>query len=191
MKCLASHEPQKQAMSSDPQEAGLRLFFALWPDPETRAALAALQQRIKGRKTLYGNLHVTLAFQGMQSATLLPLLRQILAGLPPPDLTLDIDRIGYFARRRIAWAGSHQPPDTLLTLQRSLTEALLQHHVAFDNRPSFTPHITLARDAAPPSDFPFDPIRWHAGHVALVQSSTLAEGAAYRVLASLQLERDS
>lgn len=167
-----------------PEQPSLRLFFALWPDQETRTALAALQSRVPGRRIRPGNLHVTLAFLGMQPAALLPTLRAILASLPPPDFLLEVDRIGYFARRRIAWAGTHRAPDALSALHRDLVRALLQEGIAFDQRSSFVPHITLARDAAAPPDLPFGPIRWRVGQVALVQSSTTAEGAAYRVLAA-------
>jgi 2'-5' RNA ligase len=161
-----------------------RLFYALWPDDETRAALLRLQARVNGRKTRYGDLHVTLAFLGRQPAAVLPVLQTILARIPRPDMTLAIDRIGYFARQRIAWAGMHEVPDALIALRQELTRMLEQHAVAFDHRPAFKPHVTLARDASMPADTPFEPIRWQADHVALVQSITRADGASYRVLAS-------
>ncbi|MGH8798838.1 MAG: 2'-5' RNA ligase family protein, partial [Casimicrobiaceae bacterium] len=48
--------------------ATLRLFFALWPAPPTRAALAALAQVLAGetggRATAPANIHLTLAFLG-------------------------------------------------------------------------------------------------------------------------------
>lgn len=165
-------------------EPALRLFFALWPAPQTRAALAALQSRVAGRQTRPGNLHITLAFLGMQPAATLPALRAILASLPPSDFLLEIDRLGYFSRRRIAWAGAHRVPEALPALHHALSQALLRDGIAFDRRASFTPHVTLARDADPPPDLPFDPVRWRVGQIALVQSSTTTEGAAYRVLAA-------
>jgi 2'-5' RNA ligase len=167
----------------------LRLFYALWPDQATRAALGALQAELLGRKTLYGNLHITLAFLGLQPAERLPSLRQILTTLPAMDLTLTIDRIGYFPRHRIAWAGLNEIPENLSQLQRSLSEALVQNDFAFDRQPRFKPHVTLARDAAQPAQRPFEAIHWRVDHVALVQSSTELEGVGYRVLASHRLDR--
>ncbi|MGV3652978.1 MAG: 2'-5' RNA ligase family protein, partial [Noviherbaspirillum sp.] len=76
-----------------PEQSSLRLFFALWPDQETRTALAALQSHVPGRRIRPGNLHVTLVFLGLQPAALLPTLRAILASLPPPDFLLEVDRI--------------------------------------------------------------------------------------------------
>ena len=48
----------------------LRLFFALWPDSRTRAAIAALAGQVAaqtgGRATAPDNVHLTLAFLGAQ-----------------------------------------------------------------------------------------------------------------------------
>jgi 2'-5' RNA ligase len=173
-------------MDRKPPES-LRLFYALWPDQATRAALGVLQAELQGRKTLHGNLHVTLAFLGLQPAERLPSLRQILATLPSMEMTLVIDRIGYFPRHRIAWAGLNEIPENLLLLQRSLSEALVQNEFTFDRQPRFKPHVTLARDAAVPPQRPFEAIHWRVDHLALVQSSTEAEGVGYRVLASRRL----
>lgn len=162
----------------------LRLFYALWPDDATRAALEQLQTAIPGCKTQYGNLHLTLAFLGQQPATLLPTLQAILARLPKVDITLVLDLAGYFTRNRIAWAGMHQVPDALSTLQRKLTQMLQQHDIVFTNPPAFKPHITLARNAPVPPDIPFEPIRWQANQVVLVQSTAQPDGVFYRVLAS-------
>jgi len=88
----------------------LRLFYALWPDKATRDALANLQLSIRGRIILPQNLHITLAFLGDQPVWLLPTLRTILEGLNFPRIDLKIDRIGFFARSRIAWAGMGKQP---------------------------------------------------------------------------------
>jgi 2'-5' RNA ligase len=165
----------------------LRLFYALWPDDATRAALTSLQTTLQGRKTQYGNLHVTLAFLGRQPAALVPALQAIMTRLPKSDMTIVMDRIGYFTRHRIVWAGMHQIPDTLSTLQRELTQALQQLNIVFDDQPAFKPHITLARDAQPPPDIPFEPIKWKANQIALVQSVIRPSGVTYQVLASHQL----
>lgn len=165
----------------------LRLFYALWPDDVTRSALANLQTRIAGRATLYENLHLTLAFLGTQPITSLDALKQILARLPAPDMMLELDRIGYFTKPRIAWCGMHAVPDALFELQRGLMNELAQHHILADTQSAFRPHVTLARNAKLPDDAPFEPIHWHADHACLVASSTDPEGVRYRVLASNRL----
>lgn len=168
----------------------IRLFYALWPDDATRTALVEAQTNFHGRLTRYENLHITLAFLGDQPATLLAGLKDILQHLPKSAMTLTLDRLGYFPKNRIAWIGMHNVPDTLVNLQRELAQALLQQNVSFDNRATFKPHITLARDATPPPDLVFTPITWQATQMALVQSKAQPDGISYRVLASRALDED-
>lgn len=166
----------------------LRLFYALWPDDATREALTALQMQQRGRRTRTGNLHATLAFLGAKPPTQLGLLEDILADLPHSAITLQIDRLGYFKRKRIVWAGSHAVPDTLVNLQQSLAQALIRNGIDFDRTNDFTPHVTLARDADPPADGPFDTFAWEVRQVALVQSLQENGRLDYKVLASLHLD---
>lgn len=173
--------------TDDVQDKPLRLFYALWPDEATREALQILQMHVHGRRTRLSNLHVTVAFLGDQPAAHLPLLKTILAGLPRSAFTLQIDRLGYFKKRHIAWAGSHAVPDALIALQESLGQALMRQAIKFDRNKDFTPHITLARDAEPPLDRPFDPFVWEVKQIALVQSLQEGGHLAYRVLASRYL----
>lgn len=176
------------SVPDDTTDKPLRLFYALWPDPGTRDALQALQMLIHGRRTHTGNLHATLAFLGEQPASHLPLLEDILAGLPPAAIILPIDRIGYFRKKRIVWAGSHAVPDTLVSLQEALALALTEEEVAFDRRTDFTPHITLARDAEQPVDRPFEPFTWEVRQLALVRSLQEGGRLEYQVLASRYLD---
>lgn len=166
----------------------LRLFFALWPDDATRAALMQLQAPMHGRTIPYSNLHLTLAFLGQQPTALLPDAKDVLSRLSAPAAMLSLDRVGYFPRNRIAWVGMHQVPDALVMLQQQLSEALTERGIAFDNQKKFKPHITLARDASLPPDLAFAPIPWRASYVALVQSVTKAEGAVYELVASRSLD---
>lgn len=166
----------------------LRLFFALWPDDATRAALLQLQAGMRGRIIPYNNLHLTLAFLGQQPASLLADTKDVLSRLSPSTILLTLDRVGYFPRNRIAWVGTHQVPETLISLQQELAEALDQRAIAFDRQKTFKPHITLARDASLPPDLTFSPIPWRANHVALVQSVTKAEGSTYELIASRSLD---
>ena len=165
------------------RKPSLRLFFALWPDDATRARLAELQAHVHGKLTHYDNLHITLAFLGEQPADLLPVLRALLDRQPRLDIVLTLDRLGYFRRKRIAWAGPHAIPDALHELVHNLRQELTSEAVTFDQRAEFKPHATLARDADAPSDIAFDPIVWHANRIVLVQSITQADGVHYKVIA--------
>ena len=107
----------------------------------------------------------------------------ILELLPHQEIVLTLDRIGYFTRKRIAWAGTHEAPESLNNLERSLMQELMRHDIAFDRRTEFKPHVTLARDADAPPDLPFEPIVWRADKIALVQSVMQPGGVHYEVLA--------
>lgn len=153
------------------QPSGHKLFFALWPDEDTRAALARLQPLAPGRAIAPAKLHLTLAFLGQQPAEALAPLLAILEALPVPDLPLRIDCLGYFQRPRIAWAGMSAPPPALLAMQAELMARLEAAGFSAATHGQFKPHVTLAREAtsAPPA-IPFAPVPWHAAEVALVES---------------------
>ncbi len=159
-----------------------RLFYALWPDATTRTALATLCAALSGNRMQPGNLHLTLAFLGQQPQTLLPVLKKISAALPPLDEPLHIDHLGFFKRRRIVWAGLHNPPAELFALQETLAQQLRQHQISFDDQPAFKPHITLARDSVLPQETAITPIHMVAGRIVLVESISRPEGVLYRLL---------
>jgi 2'-5' RNA ligase len=162
----------------------LRLFFALWPGETVRAALAGLQRDLRGRPTARENLHLTMAFLGAQPEGVLPALRETLAGMPSPDITLVIDRIGYFSRARIVWAGLSEAPPGLREWQTQLAAKLVAQGVGHDREFGFTPHVTLMRNAAPPEMQAIDPIRWEAPRLVLVSSETRPEGPRYELIAA-------
>lgn len=159
------------------------LFYALWPDDTTRTALLNLQAHIRGRHIRYANLHLTLAFLGAQADPPMPVLRTVLKECRADPFTLRIDRLGFFAKNRIAWAGAHTVPSALTALHDRLTRSLESHGIGFDKK-NFTPHITLARNAGTPEDFFFDPIDWIPRQLVLAQSPLPNQKPHYRVLAS-------
>ncbi len=143
-----------------------------------------------GRRIPYSNLHMTLVFLGQQPIALLPDLKDILVRIPRTEITLTLDRVGYFPRNRIAWVGPQQAPEALLAMQADLVQALNERKVRFNGQHSYKPHVTLARDAALPPDLTFDPITWRATEVALVQSTTTMEGSIYQILARRSIDKD-
>jgi 2'-5' RNA ligase len=173
------------------REPALRLFFALWPDDATRAALAGLQRGLRGRATAKENLHLTMAFLGAQPASALPTLSAILAELTLRDLALVIDELGYFPRARIAWAGMREAPRALRDWQAELVSRLVAEGIAFDRKPGFTPHVTLARNAAPLEAQPIAPIGWSRPRLVLVRSETRPEGVRYAVIGSAETAGDA
>jgi 2'-5' RNA ligase len=163
-------------------QSSLKLFFALWPDERTRAALARLQSPVVGRHTPLNKLHLTMAFLGQQSIDALPVLFDILQAVPVPAMRLEIDCYGYFTKPHIAWAGMSAPPDALLVMQAELMARLEAAGFPAATHGAFKPHITLARDAREaPVIMPAAPVTWDVSELALVESD-MATGQ-YRPLA--------
>ena len=160
----------------------LRLFYALWPDEHIRSQLVALQSKVSGRKIVPENLHMTLAFLGQQSRELLPVLHQAMDELPFNTMTLAIDRLGYFQKPQIAWAGLSSAPQALLDLQRTLMEKLAYLNVPLKAETGFKPHVTLARDAKEPTVTDTPSIFWHVRRIVLISSISTSSGVSYMPL---------
>lgn len=167
---------------SENQAGSQRLFFALWPPADVRAALGALLPSVQGRRIPVDNLHITMAFLGQQPSERVPALRAIANTLYLADTTLIIDQLGYFSGKRIAWAGMRHPPASLMATRRTLVDAIKQAGLAFDASLAFRPHVTLAREASAPALTQIAPIRWQADRVVLVSSRPGAAGVVYTVM---------
>lgn len=165
-----------------------RLFYALWPDAATRAALAAWQASLGGKPTRPDKLHLTLAFLGQRPASELPALLALLEQLPACAMRLEFDHVSHFPRLAIAWAGLAQPSPALLALRGACMRALAQQGLAprFEHD-RYTPHVTLARQAPPPpAPATARPaIVWQASELVLVES--FKSSGDYRIVASRRL----
>ena len=160
----------------------VRLFFALWPDGDLQAKLAAWAKRAagKGRAMRRENIHLTLAFLGDTDAALLPELSALAVPFAPMRLVLD--RIGYWKHNRIIWCGAEADPPALTGLVERLRERLDAASIAYDRKP-FVSHLTLVRnapglDAAPA----WVPLTWDAADFALVLSMRVEGRVSYQVV---------
>jgi 2'-5' RNA ligase len=171
-------------LSSAAKKDVSRVFFALWPDAEVRDALAVLARGVQsecgGRATRADKIHLTLFFVGHVERSRLPRLHAAAQAVRSVPFDLVIDRLGYFRRARIAWAGAASPP-ALASLVAGLTEKLAVEGIAGEDRP-FVPHITLAREALrKPTDTSIEPVVWHARDFVLVESQRVSDGS-YEIL---------
>jgi len=169
----------------------LRLFFALWPAPLTRAALAHVAQEVAhetgGRVVSSDNLHLTLAFLGDRPGELVHTLREVADGIEGAAFTLRLDTVGYWRKAGIAWLGSDAPSIELNGLQRDLVQRLADAGIALEAR-AFAPHITLSRRIRTIVQRRLlQPIAWPVDSLALVASELGREGARYSVLATWPL----
>jgi 2'-5' RNA ligase len=168
-----------------------RVFFALWPGLEVRAALAALatgvQAECGGRATRSDKIHLTLFFVGEIESRRLDALRGAAGAVRAAPFDLVIDRLGYFRRARVAWAGAACPPP-LASLVSQLTGKLAAEDIDGEDRP-YVPHITLAREASrKPVRTSIDPVIWRVHDFVLVESVQAARGSSYEVLERWRLE---
>lgn len=173
-----------------------RLFVALRPPPDIRAALSDVMGGVPGARWQDDSqLHLTLRFIGEVDGRQADDIALALSGVVAPPPALRIDGVGTFDRRgRVdtIWARA-APIDQLTALHRKVDQALGRAGVPPDPR-RFLPHITLARV----SRGGLDAIaleRWIADHAALAtplftcahltlfESLLGREGASYEAVA--------
>ncbi|HKJ70553.1 MAG TPA: RNA 2',3'-cyclic phosphodiesterase [Gammaproteobacteria bacterium] len=164
-----------------------RLFFALWPDPELQAALAerareALGER-RARRVAAGNLHATLAFLGEVDAQARACAEAAAGRVSAAPFTLSIDRLGYWSRRGLLWAGPDSQPPAVEALAADLGEALAADCGFERERRPFRAHVTLARKVAKmPGRVAIEPLAWPVARFVLVASELGPGGASYTIV---------
>jgi 2'-5' RNA ligase len=182
-----NRDPRYRQQPSAPAVPLRRIFFALWPDEATRAALRratrALQRHCGGKPVAPEGFHLTLAFLGNVPEERCAALVAAAAGLELPPLTLTLDRIGYFQEAQVLWIGPSVDPEPLRDFVARLWRALDAADVPADIRP-FHPHVTIARKVAAPRGLgPPRPVSWPLTGFTLLESETRPQGAQYRPVA--------
>jgi len=100
-----------------------RLFFALWPDDETRQELERLSQAIQaaGLKPVNPqNLHVTLVFIGNVDSAVESLIKQSVADISVEPFVLTFDQLSYWSRPKVLCLTCKQDDYTTATAPGSL-----------------------------------------------------------------------
>jgi 2'-5' RNA ligase len=116
-------------------------------------------------------MHLTLVFLGEVDPARVDALRRAAGTVRAAPFGLALDRVGGFARARVAWAGTRRPPAGLLGLQADLERRIREAGFATDDRP-FAAHLTLARRIrAAPEARDVDAIAWRVESFALVESA--------------------
>lgn len=145
-----------------------RVFFALWPQVATAAAIDAAANGLvhDGRRVQRSQLHLTLAFVGSVEPRALAELEQRAQAIQAAAFTLVLDRADYFRRPRIVSLGPSRVPQALTRLADAVAgiagvDACRRH---------FRPHVSLARRAAAPAPGRIAPIRWPVRSFCLVES---------------------
>ncbi|WP_374089039.1 RNA 2',3'-cyclic phosphodiesterase [Methylomicrobium lacus] len=168
-----------------------RLFFALWPDPETRAQCAALSAALKpaGRPVHPDNLHVTLVFLGSVDEATEAKLIDAAAAIRFAKVSINFDKLDYWRRPRIICLSGKAEDSAAALLVEQLNTIAAALEIPTDDRP-YQAHVTLIRKANRLPTLTFTPINWQADAFCLVESCSTPEGVAYRVLKTWQAYED-
>jgi 2'-5' RNA ligase len=142
----------------------------------------------EGRPVPVANLHVTLAFLGSVAEQRVGELALIARGaVPGGNLELVLDHLEYWRAAQLLCVLPSEVPAAIAALARGLQEALAASGFAPDLKP-FRPHVTVVRKVSRPGPIEkIDPVAWRFTELALIESRTLAAGAAYSVIESYPL----
>lgn len=175
--------------ASDDAPARRRVFFALWPDPSLREALAAHAGcgDAGGRPVPRAQLHLTLVFPGSVPAERIPVLCERASVVRGTAFTLTLDRIDCFPRAAVAWIGPSVTPPALQALAGALSDACARAGTPGDGRP-LRPHVTLRRHTAQLVRAAVPPVTWPVRDFVLVESGSGGRPGTYAVLARWSLE---
>jgi 2'-5' RNA ligase len=172
-------------MSSAPEERPERhrVFFALWPDDTTRAAISRATRAVVGasggRPIAKERLHVTVAFLGELTPEGLASARAA-APVPVGEFELVLDSVGLWPESKILWLAPTVPPEALFELEARLADALAARGFRAEER-VYRPHVTLARRArAVVAEI--EPVPFPVRELALVESFPDARNVHYEVL---------
>ena len=159
-----------------------RLFFALFPDPEIAARIAALAQSLRSEHGLHGKalradrLHVTLHHLGDYAGVPSDVVAQ--ANMAAARLTVAVfetsfDHVSSFSGRSrnspLVLRGD-QGLAPLLAMQGELGECMKMAGLGRWVKGGFTPHVTLLYDHHSLAMQPVEPIGWMAREFVLVHS---------------------
>lgn len=163
-----------------------RLFFALWPDETTRAALRHWTQPLKKQLSVRwvrpAHYHVTLVFLGPVPLAQIEPLQQLAAALPFAPFELALPRLEFWPRPQVLCLAADAVPQPLAQLVENLNGVARQLGLPVERRP-FRPHLTLARKVRQGLAEPGAPqLAWPVREYCLVESRLSAAGPDYKVL---------
>ena len=168
-------------MTNHPESS--RLFFALWPDQQTRLHLVRLNHSIeaKGFKPVQAhNLHATLVFLGSVDGASELLLKYSVREILAKPFVLTFDQLSYWSKPKILCLTCSHTPDEAGLLVAALSREVSSCGLQTDTRP-YLPHITLARHAQYLPDITIEPIVWRVEAFVLAASCSEPDGVNYKV----------
>lgn len=177
-------------MNKDPRLSGRtdhpRLFFALWPDEQTRLFLTNTASRLvvpgTARCVARANLHLTLIFLGPVETSMQACCELAADTVRADKFLIVVNRLGCRFQRGIAWAGPSQKPPGLVSLVEKLNASLGTCGYEPETR-RFSAHVTLARNARRcRSGVTIEPFHWDVDRFCLVSSNPRMADRRYQIL---------
>lgn len=162
-----------------------RLFFALWPDDETRKQIDHVARHFKNQNikpVKKSNLHITLEFLGEVSAEDQEGLIEKINKLEFESFEINLTRIGWWRKPQILWIGTMHIPEELTRLVKSIKKCVKKQGLKTDKR-EYQPHVTIARkvkEVVIPNKALHIP--WQVKSFVLVVSNTNESGSEYTVI---------
>lgn len=160
-----------------------RLFFALWPDQETRARLAGIIANLDAlelKPVQARNIHVTLVFLGMVEEAKIATIKQQAAEISIKPFKIVFDQLHYWHKPKVLCFGCSDSPQEILHLAGALSRMASDVRIETDKRAYFA-HVTLARKVRKKTELDFEPVIWRADSFCLVESITDPDGPRYYV----------
>lgn len=161
-----------------------RLFFALWPDENTRQQCPKIGNAVVSEQALparAANIHVTLLFLGNIDSDKEESFKQALLNSPVPKMTLCFDKLSFWKKPSILCLSTTDPSPEVEFFVEALSNLARKLGVTIDERP-FKPHVTLVKKASYLTPLEFDPIIWRSSSLCLVESCQVPKGIEYRIV---------
>lgn len=160
-----------------------RLFFALWPDEESRRRIDQLNRRIEqpGRRLVPENLHITLVFLGNVDDEIAEAVQKSAANIQGRPIHLEFNELDFWRRPRVLCLTCQRQPADLYKLVNDLKRMVEPFPIRLDTRP-YRAHITMARKAQRRPEIAFESIQIEADSFVLVESVSTDQGVRYQVL---------
>ena len=143
---------------------------------------------VKGKFITGDNLHFTLVFLGSIAEEARQCLEQMAETVSSSPLTLLVDKIGYWHKPKVIWAGATELPENLLSLVERLRAGVTICGVEADTRP-YQAHLTLVRkvNRHVAEICINEPLRLDFDRFSLMESVPTSDGVSYTTIASWPL----
>lgn len=186
--------PEPVGGTRRPRQAKARMFFALWPDEDTRMALARAAivippgDAVRAHWVRTERYHLTLAFLGEIEPRQAEAAELAAGQVQAAPFRLQLDTVGHFEGPNVVWIGPQFLPPELTQLKAELDRELLRYGLPLVSG-KFTPHITCLRGVREAPDAPPVNIGWSVDEFVLVKSVVKPGSSKYKVVKRWPLRR--